>query len=152
MKISFHLNWIESAAASPKDFKLPGTRSLFFDYLDRIKNFSTLQACGKPKAPQIHQPATVLWLCNRSKNARMFSSEDLTAHLEKLQNGGIRSWHIVIGGPDGFSKKDVDTLQPAVEWSFGPMTYPHELAAVIAAEQVYRAWAIIKNLPYHAGH
>ena len=43
-------------------------------------------------------------------------------------------------------------LRPDLLWSLGPMTLPHELAAIIAAEQIYRAFTILHHLPYHAGH
>jgi 23S rRNA (pseudouridine1915-N3)-methyltransferase len=36
--------------------------------------------------------------------------------------------------------------------SLGPATMAHELARVVAAEQIYRAWAIVEGHPYHRGH
>ena len=59
---------------------------------------------------------------------------------------------IIIGGPDGFSEAAIAAMRPALRWSLGPMTLPHELAAVVAAEQVYRAWSILTRNPYHLGH
>lgn len=59
---------------------------------------------------------------------------------------------IVIGGADGFREEELAKRNVDLRWSFGPMTLPHELAAVVAAEQLYRAWAQIKKLPYHDGH
>jgi len=46
----------------------------------------------------------------------------------------------------------MNQIQPHLIWSFGAMTLPHELASVVAAEQIYRAISILKNHPYHSGH
>lgn len=82
----------------------------------------------------------------------MMTSEDLAGSLRAMRDGGVRSWTIVVGGPDGFSKKQRLEWEPDFRWSFGPLTLPHELAAVVACEQVYRAFTILKGLPYHSGH
>lgn len=94
----------------------------------------------------------VLWICEREKGARALSSEALAKELGRCMNAGLQELQIMIGGPDGFTAKELETMKPALRWSFGPMTLPHELAAVVAAEQIYRALTILKNLPYHNGH
>lgn len=54
---------------------------------------------------------------------------------------------LLVGGPDGLS---ADCLSRADErWSLSPLTFPHPLVRIIIAEQVYRAWSIINNHPYH---
>ena len=53
----------------------------------------------------------------------------------------------LIGGPDGL---DEPSLSQAAEcWSLGPLTLPHPLVRVLLAEQLYRAWTITRNHPYH---
>lgn len=53
----------------------------------------------------------------------------------------------VIGGPTGLHES---VLQRANHvWSLSPLTFPHELARVLVAEQLYRALSIIRGLPYH---
>ena len=54
---------------------------------------------------------------------------------------------ILIGGADGLSssiKKTADEI-----WSLSEMTLPHGLVRIIIIEQLYRAWSIISNHPYH---
>ncbi len=82
----------------------------------------------------------------------MFSSEDLSARVSGFQNNGTREWWIIIGPASGLSKEEKENLKADFLWSFGPQTLPHDLAAVVAGEQVYRAFTILKNLPYHCGH
>ena len=67
-------------------------------------------------------------------------------------NSGTKELQIVIGSAEGFSEKELAEWNPDLKWSFGPLTLPHELAAVVAAEQIYRALTILKRLPYHAAH
>ena len=80
------------------------------------------------------------------------SSEALAQELQKCMNSGVQELQIVIGGADGFTSDVLKRMAPAMRWSFGPMTLPHEIAAVVASEQIYRALTIIKNLPYHSSH
>lgn len=52
-----------------------------------------------------------------------------------------------IGGPDGLAG-EVDA-RARFRWSLSPLTLPHGLARVVAAEALYRAVTLIKGLPYH---
>lgn len=54
---------------------------------------------------------------------------------------------IVIGGPDGLS--DELLSQARLKLSLSALTFPHPLVRVILLEQVYRAWSILNNHPYH---
>ena len=52
----------------------------------------------------------------------------------------------LIGAHEGLTKTQIE--QADLLLSLGPMTWPHELARALLAEQIYRAFAILKNLPY----
>ena len=54
---------------------------------------------------------------------------------------------IVIGGPDGVS--DELLSKASLKISFSELTFPHTLVRVILLEQIYRAWSILNNHPYH---
>ena len=122
---------------------------LFQEYARRIDKFDR---CSVSKLEPERKPAIKLWLCHTAKNAKTLSSEELARAIQNLRNLGAKELQIGIGPSDGFSSKELECLKPDFLWSFGPMTYPHELAAVIAAEQIYRAYTIIHRLPYHSGH
>ncbi len=53
----------------------------------------------------------------------------------------------LIGGPDGLSSDCIK--QSHLSWSLSDLTFPHSIVPVIIIEQVYRAWAITQNHPYH---
>ncbi len=75
-----------------------------------------------------------------------WTTEQLAKHL---QNWHDESQHIdmLIGGPDGLSPA---CLQKAhIKWSLSPLTLPHPLVRILLAEQLYRAWSILQNHPYH---
>ncbi len=54
---------------------------------------------------------------------------------------------VVIGGPDGLDTQCLDRAEET--WSLSALTLPHALVRVVVAEQLYRAWSILNNLPYH---
>ena len=53
----------------------------------------------------------------------------------------------LIGGPDGLSADCIK--QSHLSWSLSDLTFPHSLVPVIIIEQLYRAWSITQNHPYH---
>lgn len=68
-------------------------------------------------------------------------------HLEALALGGRSSVVFVIGGAAGMSGAVLDRADERM--SLGPMTIPHQLARVLLLEQLYRAFKISRNEPYH---
>jgi len=78
--------------------------------------------------------------------ARSVTTMKLSGMLDTwLQQGQDIS--IVIGGPDGVSDELLSAA--SVKISLSALTFPHTLARVILLEQIYRAWTILNNHPYH---
>ena len=75
------------------------------------------------------------------------SSEDFARWLAKSRDAGQQTMVFAIGPPDGWS--DDARRQAQTLLSLGPMTLPHELARVVLAEQLYRAFTILAGHPYH---
>lgn len=151
MKIDFHLLWAPQKLTE-KSFKFDSCRQLFAGYTQKIAHFSPCHAHGAGLDFEDRQ-ARSLWLCDRTKGSLILSSEALAEKLNRLQSSGIRSLEVIVGGADGLSHKEMKDLEPIdLRWSFGHLTLPHELAAVVAAEQIYRAFTIINHQPYHSGH
>ena len=150
MRIRFRLAWAKGPVAV-KHFKSAPCHTLFSEYLKRVSHFTPAEASGvdldKPEAGK-----SVRWFCHFSKETKTLSSEELARALARFRQDGVREWEIVIGPPDGFKSKELAAWKPHFLWSFGTMTLPHELASVVAAEQVYRAFTILSGQPYHSGH
>lgn len=80
------------------------------------------------------------------EKGKQYTSNQLADNLESWSQQR-RGMCLVIGGADGLSasfKKSADVL-----WSLSALTLPHALVRVIVAEQIYRAWSILNNHPYH---
>jgi 23S rRNA (pseudouridine1915-N3)-methyltransferase len=76
----------------------------------------------------------------------IWSTEKLSTHMEEWMMSG-QDIALLIGGPDGLTS---GVLSKAHEhWSLSNLTFPHPLVRVIVAEQLYRAWTIVENHPYH---
>jgi 23S rRNA (pseudouridine1915-N3)-methyltransferase len=75
---------------------------------------------------------------------KMFSSEKLARSIERWVRPEAS---FVVGGPLGLHESF--TADADVVWSLSPLTFPHELARLIVAEQIYRALTIARNVPYH---
>lgn len=74
------------------------------------------------------------------------STEKLAQNLSQWQMNG-KDICLIIGGPDGLSKR---CLQRAnMRWSLSDLTLPHPLVRIVLMEQLYRAWTITSNHPYH---
>ena len=75
-----------------------------------------------------------------------WSTRELSLALRRwLENG--KPLALMIGGPEGLSQQVRDLAHES--WSLSPLTFPHPLVRVIVAEQIYRAWSLLHNHPYH---
>ena len=80
------------------------------------------------------------------EKGKKFSSIDLSNKMESWFPMG-QDVSIVIGGADGIDP--VIKQQADETWSLSSFTLPHALVRVVVAEQLYRAWSILKGHPYH---
>ena len=70
----------------------------------------------------------------------------LARRLEGWLQGG-EDVAFLVGGPDGLAPECLDGARWC--WSLSPLTLPHGLVRVLAAEQLYRAWTVVSGHPYH---
>lgn len=83
------------------------------------------------------------------ERGRMLSSADFAARLAAWRDDGAPAVTLALGGPDGH---DPDFRAGAdLVVSFSPMTWPHQLARIMVAEQLYRMTTILSDHPYHRG-
>jgi 23S rRNA (pseudouridine1915-N3)-methyltransferase len=81
---------------------------------------------------------------------RQYTSGEFAEELAQLRDRGAQLLVLAIGPADGWSPEALRRADRLL--SFGKMTLPHELAAALAAEQLYRAATIWSGHPYHGGH
>ncbi|MFY9332486.1 MAG: 23S rRNA (pseudouridine(1915)-N(3))-methyltransferase RlmH [Porticoccaceae bacterium] len=74
------------------------------------------------------------------------STEKLAGRLAEWQMNA-RDICLIIGGPDGLS--DQCLARADLRWSLSDLTLPHPLVRIVLMEQLYRAWTINANHPYH---
>jgi len=89
--------------------------------------------------------ATAFIACDET--GQNLTSAGFAAKLDRLRAQGIGNLGIVIGGPDGLEPELCREAAFAI--AFGAMTWPHRLARIMAAEQIYRALTLLAGHPYH---
>lgn len=77
---------------------------------------------------------------------RTLSTEDMAATLKNWQVDG-RPAALLVGGPEGLSRAVLERADE--KWSLSRLTLPHPLVRIVIAEQLYRAWSLLKGHPYH---
>ena len=112
----------------------------------RSKTSSTANAIAKESAAilaAIGDGDRVIALEVKGKD---WSTEQLSQQLAHWQMDG-KNVSLLVGGPDGLS--DACRARADVHWSLSRLTLPHPLVRVLLSEQIYRAWTILANHPYH---
>ncbi|WP_373493607.1 23S rRNA (pseudouridine(1915)-N(3))-methyltransferase RlmH [Aquiflexum sp.] len=81
------------------------------------------------------------------EQGKQYSSVDFSDYLQKKMNAGLKQLIFVIGGPYGFSEGVYQRANGKM--SLSRMTFSHQMVRVFFTEQLYRAFTILKNEPYH---
>ena len=74
-------------------------------------------------------------------------SRSLADKLAAMRDDGVRDCVFAIGGPDGHDPSLRQTASLVL--SFGKLTWPHQIARIMLAEQLYRVTTILSGHPYH---
>ena len=82
------------------------------------------------------------------RRGKHIDTECLAKHLQSWTDES-QDVVILIGGPEGIDPDYLGRIQR--KWSLSAMTFAHPVVRVMLAEQLYRAWSINANLPYHRG-
>lgn len=80
-------------------------------------------------------------------DGKMLDSVEISRLMSVKMTEGVSEITFIIGGSNGVSDKVKNRADFKI--SFGKVTYPHQLMRVILSEQIYRAFSIMNNLPYH---
>lgn len=121
-----------------------------FDIIPDIKNTKNLsEAQQKEKEGELIikalETSDVLVLLDEKGTS--FSSVAFAQELQKRMNSGIKNLVFAIGGPYGFSEDVYQRAQQKI--SLSKMTFSHQMVRLFFVEQLYRAFTILRNEPYH---
>jgi 23S rRNA (pseudouridine1915-N3)-methyltransferase len=78
-----------------------------------------------------------------------FSSEEFARWFQNEQVRGVSEIDFIIGGAEGIC--DALLRRAHLTFSLGKLTWTHEMVRVLLLEQIYRAFCILRNIPYHRG-
>ncbi len=99
---------------------------------------------GERLAAGLDDKAALILLDERGKN---FTSPQFAERLAALRDEGRRLAMFAIGGADGHDERLRE--RATLVWSFGALTWPHQMVRIMLAEQLYRATTILAGHPYH---
>jgi 23S rRNA (pseudouridine1915-N3)-methyltransferase len=115
--------------------------------LKKVKNLSEQEQKEKEGDLILKKLAPTDVLILLDEKGKEFRSLDFSNYLQKKMNAGIKQLVLVIGGPYGFSDAVYKTAQGKI--SLSKMTFSHQMIRLFIVEQIYRAFTILKNEPYH---
>ncbi len=115
--------------------------------IKNVKNLSEKQQKEKEGEILLKQLQPTDQLILLDEKGKDFRSKEFANYLQKKMNSGIKQLVFVIGGPYGFSDAVYQKAQGKV--SFSKMTFSHQMIRLFVVEQIYRAFTILKNEPYH---
>lgn len=81
------------------------------------------------------------------EGGKEYTSTGFAGWIEHKQNISIKRLVFVVGGPYGFAQKVYDRADEKL--SLSKMTFSHQMIRLLFVEQLYRAYTILNNLPYH---
>ena len=112
---------------------------------NRSMDFQTQKNLEGQSILKLLQPSDDVFLLD--DKGRDFTSPGMAAWLEKRMVQSSKRLVFIIGGPYGFSQPVYDRVPGRI--SLSRMTFSHQMVRLIFVEQLYRAFAILNNLPYH---
>lgn len=95
----------------------------------------------------LRQPTDGDYVVLLDERGEEMRSVEFAYWLQKRMNSGVKRLVLVIGGPYGFS--DEVYRRADAKLSLSRMTFSHQIVRAIFAEQIYRAFTILNNEPYH---
>lgn len=115
--------------------------------LKKTKNLSEDQQKDKEGELILKRLAPTDVLILFDEKGKQYTSVEFSTFLQKKMNSGIKQLVFLIGGPYGFSNEIYYKATGKI--SLSKMTFSHQMVRLFITEQVYRAYTILKNEPYH---
>ena len=140
--------WVEAGTQEykkrlPRDFEM---NIIEIPMSQRSKSTDLKRAMAKEGEASLQAVGKGDYIVALDVLGQALSTEKLAAKVNTVKDSG-RNLSFLIGGPDGLAP---ECLQRAdARWSLSALTLPHPIVRVVMAEQLYRAWSLLNNHPYH---
>jgi len=115
--------------------------------LKKVKNLDENQQKQKEGELILNKITTSDFVVLLDENGKQLSSVGFSEFIQKRFNSGLKQVIFVIGGPYGFSNDVYNRADSKI--SLSKMTFSHQMVRLFFTEQLYRAFTILKNEPYH---
>lgn len=115
--------------------------------LKKTKNLSEAQQKEKEGELILKKTTSSDLIVLLDEKGASFSSVEFADFLQKKMNSGRKQLNFIIGGPYGFS--DAVYKRADHKIALSKMTFSHQMVRLFFTEQLYRAFTILKNEPYH---
>ena len=115
--------------------------------LKKTKNLSAEQQKIKEGELILKSLANTDILVLLDEYGKQYSSLEFSSYLQKKMNSGLKQLVFLIGGPYGFSEEIYKKASGKI--SLSKMTFSHQMVRLFFVEQLYRAFTILRNEPYH---
>jgi 23S rRNA (pseudouridine1915-N3)-methyltransferase len=138
------------------------TKKGYDEFLKRIQKFNSteiveiaeIKGQNNPKVLKNLEAEKILaklkpddFLILLDENGKHLSSVEFADFIQKKENQSIKKIVFLIGGAYGFDDKVYERANDKI--SLSKMTFSHQLIRLIFMEQLYRAYTIMNNFPYH---
>lgn len=121
------------------------------EYLSRLRGMGKVQTSYVKPGPLAHRKvlehAEGHFRIILDERGNLFTSRELAGRIQNWENRSISRCALLVGGADGWD--EATRAQADLLWSLSPLTLQHEMALLLALEQIYRAATIRAGLPYH---
>lgn len=140
----------------------PYVKSGIDDYAKRLQRFAPVQVVEIPDikglsdgpATKAREAAKILdklkpddHLILLDEKGKAYSSVEFSKFIEQKENQSLKKLVFLIGGAFGFDEMIYQRAQGSL--SLSKMTFSHQLIRLLFLEQLYRAYTILHNFPYH---
>jgi 23S rRNA (pseudouridine1915-N3)-methyltransferase len=132
---------------------LPWAKAALEDYLYRLKRVTRIEYVVIKEGPRDQVETQLLSASEESlriildERGKSRRSLELARWIEQHDLRGTKRASLIIGGADGHSEKFREQADEC--WTLSSYTLQHEIALVVLAEQIYRAYTIMRKEPYH---
>jgi 23S rRNA (pseudouridine1915-N3)-methyltransferase len=144
------LRWCIVAVGKPR---LAHARAGVAEYLARLRCFSTVDTAHIKASNPVREGSQLLSRsegCFRlvlDERGKKLTSRAFAEEVKRIEGNPRKTCALLVGGADGLSERVRESAD--LLWSLSPLTLQHDMALVVALEQIYRAHTILAGIPYH---